>query len=100
LYDLSESSRIRDANDQISKKVSFGGCGVAADLGGFGIQNALEGKRTEQEYQNIICGVGESPGTARQDKCNDPTECLEIDKAHMGKGIVHVRTFGASLTGG
>ena len=53
-----------------------------------GLQKAIEGGRTEREYQYIICGT---------DQPNDTAERFEIDMAHMGKGAVHVRAIGTSL---
>ena len=52
-----------------------------------GIQKAIEGGRTEREYQYIICGAGESDDTA---------ERIEIDTAHMGDSTVHDGAFGTS----
>lgn len=77
------------AGDQTSKEVSFGGCGTAADMGFTGgLQKAIEGGRTEREYQYIICGT---------DQPNDTAERFEIDTAHMGKGTVHAGAFGTSV---
>ena len=71
--------------DQTSKEVSFGGCGTEADMGFTGgIHKAIESRRTEREYQYVICGAGES---------NDTAECFEIDTAYMGDSAVHVRAI-------
>ena len=53
-----------------------------------GLQKAIESRRTEREHQYIICRASES---------DDPAERIEIDKAHMGKGTVHVRVIGTSV---
>ena len=53
-----------------------------------GIQKAIESRRTEWEYQYIICRASES---------DDPAERIEIDKAHMGNSAVHVRVIGTPV---
>jgi len=53
-----------------------------------GIQKAIESRRTEREYQYIICGA---------DQPNDTAERFEIDTAHMGKGTIHVGAIGTSV---
>jgi len=77
------------AGDQTSKEVSFGGCGTEADMGFTGgLQKAIESRRTEREYQYVICGT---------DQSNDTAERFEIDAAHMGNSTVHDGTFGTSV---
>ena len=52
------------------------------------LQKAIEGGRTEREYQYIICGTGQP---------NDTAERFEIDTAHMGDSTVHDGAFGTSV---
>jgi IS1 family transposase len=62
-----------------------------------GVQRPLEGQGSERKYQHGVCGASESPGTARQGRCNDPTGCLEIDAADVGEGAIQFGAFGASV---
>jgi len=51
-------------------------------------REALEGRRNEWEYQHGICGTCQP---------HNPTGCLKINAADMGKGAIWLRTFGASV---
>ena len=77
------------AGDQTSKEVSSGGSGREADMGfAGGLQKAIESRRTEWEYQYLIC---------RADQSYDTAERFEIDTAHLGHSTIHDGAIGASV---
>ena len=84
------------SGDQAPAKAEDSGSG-AADAGGGrgGISKGAERKRAEWADQYLIYREVESPGTARQGRCDNPAMRLKTDTADVGTDGVFAGADGA-----